>query len=365
MKKKLFFCFILIFLLSVSDVVFSADTAEQKNSSAKEVAYEDLSNGINLKNKHFSIMLPEELRGFYKAKIKPDAIFLYDKASKKSGFGGFAFGVEAYKNPSEYAGGPGVRKIGELTDKKGTLYDMVLIQPTDVQFDYTKEKAPDSYKLLYDIGEYINITGIRGSIYHKNQGMKGKDLYNDILKKHIQAINEKWDSTKLENNNMSYMYNVLSKTNKNVLDKVGYAYYDVNGDGIEELFIGDISDWRHTIYDIYTMANRKPVHVTSGGSRNRYYVCDELFLCNEYSNGAKESGTNVYALVENSTELFPQVGFKYDGYENEKNPWFLSYNIEKDEWENVTKERYDERKAVFERYNVLNYTPLSKFKISE
>ena len=40
------------------------------------------------------------------------------------------------------------------------------------------------------MGENANINGIKGSVYYKNQGMKGKDLYNDILKIHIKAIKE-------------------------------------------------------------------------------------------------------------------------------------------------------------------------------
>ena len=67
-------------------------------------------------------------------------------------------------------------------------------------------------------------------------------------------------------------------------------------------------------------------------------------MCNEYSSGALESGMNVYNLVENSTELFPQVGFKYDGYADKNYPWFLSYDFLNDDWENVSEQKYKERK---------------------
>ena len=193
--------------------------------------------------------------------------------------------------------------------------------------------------------------------------MKGADLYKDILKKHITAINEKWDSEKLEKENMSYMYNILAQNKENILNKIGYAYYDVNVDGIDELFIGEISEgaWKGVVYDIYTMVNRKPQHVISGGSRNRFFVCDNAFICNEYSSGALESGVRVYALTENSTEMFPQVSFKYDAYLNDKNPWFISYGseFEDDKWENVSEEKFKERKKVFNTYERFEYIPLS------
>ena len=314
------------------------------------------------KNKLFSVMLPEELNGVYETQIKKDKISFYHKSSKKAGFGGFAFGIKAYKNPADHAFLPGGKKIGELTDKKGQLYDIVLKHPTDVQYDYTKSnEAPETFKLLYNIGEVVNIQGIKGSVYRKNQGTKGKDLYGEVLQKHIKAINEKWDSTKLEEENMSYMYNVLASTNKNVLDKIGYTYYDVNADGIEELLIGEITggEWKGIIYDMYTMVNRKPKHVISGGSRNRYFVCDDVFVCREYSSGANESGWLVYVLNENSTELYGQVGFKYDGYNNPKNPWFLMYGFSDENWENVSENVFKERKQVFEKYERFDYIPLS------
>ena len=345
MKKNIIFIIFFILFLNVSVLAY--------NSS------DDI-----YKNKLFAVTIPKELKGTYEIKKEKDKISVFHKESKKTGFGGFAFGIKAYKNPSDHAVLPGSRKLGELKDKRGTLYDIVLKQPTDVQYDYTKSpKAPESYKKLYDLAYSVNIQGVnkgigvnrvKGSVYYKGQGTKGEDLYKEILKKHITAINEKWDSIKLEKEDMSYMYNLT--------DKIGYTYYDINADGIDELLIGEIADgaWKGVIYDIYTMVDRKPKHVISGGSRNRYYACDGSFICNEYSSGAMESGVRVFTLVENSTELFPQVSFKYDGYTNPKKPWFLSYGNEanEDEWENVSQDKYIERKKIFEKYERFDFTPL-------
>ena len=345
-----------------NELIWIDDKDETKTEFIR--ANKDLTKDTTIKTKLFSITLPEELRGFYEVKKEKEKISIFHKESKKAGFGGFAFGIKVYKNPSDHAVLPGSRKLGELTDKSGNLYDVVLKHPTDVQYDYTiSPEAPESFKILYNIGDSINIQGINGSSYYKNQGMKGEDLYKNILGKHITAINEKWDSSKLEKENMSYMYNVIAQTNKNPLNKIGYAYYDVNADGIEELLIGEIAEgnWKGVVYDIYTMVDRKPQHVVSGGTRNRYYVCDDSFVCNEYSSGALESGVRVYNLVENTNELYPQVNFKYDGYSNPKQPWYLSYSDEK--WENVTEEAFNERKKVFDKYERFDFIPLSKFSV--
>ncbi len=319
-----------------------------------------------IKSNLFSIVMPKELNGSYFITKGKNKISVYDKASKKSGFGGFVFGIKAYKNPAHHAVLPGGKKIGELLDKKGNLYDIVLKYPTDVQYDYTKySKMPDSYKKLYDMGKVANIQASKGSTYYKWQGTKGEELYKEVLQKHVKAIDEKWDSIKLEKENMSYMYNIINSGGKG-MNKVGYAYYDVNCDGIDELFIGEIAsgEWKGIVYDIYTMVNRKPVHVVSGGSRDRYFICDDAFICNEYSSGALESGLTVYALVENSIEMFPQVSFKYDGYKNPKMPWFISYGseINEDEWDNISEKMFNERKKIFERYKRFDYIPLAEVK---
>lgn len=321
-------------------------------------------NDIVVKNKYFAIYIPNEFKGLYTSKIKKDTIEIFDKESKKAGFGGFVFGIRVYKNPSDHATLPGSIKLGELKDKNGILYDVVLKHPTDVQYDYTKSTTPpETHKNLYDLGDKINITGIKGSKYYKNQGTKGEDLYKEVLQKHFLALNEKWNSAKLEKENMSYMYNVLAHNSNDLLNKVGYAYYDVNKDGIDELFIGEIAqgNWKGVVYDVYTMVDRKPQHVISGGARNRFYVCDDAFICNEYSSGAGESGVRVYILIENGIELFPQVSFKYDSYKNKKNPYFISYGSElnDDKWENVSEQVFNERKYVFDRYNRFDYIPFS------
>lgn len=323
----------------------------------------DVKKDIIIKNKLFSITLPKEMSNSCKIKKDKTKISIYHKESNKAGFGGFIFGVKAYKKPSDYAMMPGGKKIGELTNKKGYLYDMVLKYPTDVQYNYTKySQPPKSFQSLYDYAENVEIKGVNGSKYFEKQGTKGENLYNDILKKHLIAINEKWSSEKLEKENMSFMYNLIVKTDKAPLNSVGYTYYDVNADGIEELLIGEIVEGslKSIIYDIYTMVDRKPQHVVSGSTRNRFYVCNNSFLCNEYYSGAMETGVRIYDLVENSTELFLQMSFKYDGYTNKYNPYFISYSDEK--WENVTEAKYKERKKIFEKYENFDYIPLSQFE---
>ena len=343
---------------SVSSYPFAA-VSEAADTTATE-------KDEKLENKLFSITMPAELSGLYEVKTEENWIGIYDKQEMED-YGGYAFGIYAYQNPSDYGVMVGSKKIGEMTDGEGTRYDILLNYPTDVQYDYTKEE-PQHYKKLYEAGAEVakTVESVDGGSFGYGDGTKGEELYTDVLEKHIKAVSEGWDAQKLEDANMSSMYYAMrTGSETNVMDRVGYAYYDVNADGIDELLVGEIAegDWKGVIYDVYTMVDRKPAHVVSGWSRSRYYVSDENFLCNEYSSGAGESGWIIYNLEPNSTELLQQVSFKVDTYENEKKPWFLSYS--EDEWENVSEKKWNERKEIFDNYTRFDYTPLSGYESAD
>ncbi|MBQ7563264.1 MAG: hypothetical protein IJT16_04665 [Lachnospiraceae bacterium] len=315
-------------------------------------------------NKLFSMQLPKETAGTYKAETTDNSISIYDKEASEAGFGGFAFSVQACSSPLEYAGGMS-KKVGELTAKDGTLYDIVAEYPSDVQYDYTKntEGMPASYAALYNGADAIiqTIQGVDGTFVY-GAGTKGEELYPDVLAKHVQAINEGWDAERLESENMSSMYYAMSMSDEgSVLDRTGYAYFDVNQDGIDELLIGEIGEdeWKGTIYDVYTMVNREPAHVVSGWDRSRYFALDTGMLVNEYSGGAMESGWDTYDIEPNTTNLMPQLMLKYDGYEDEEKPWFVSYD-DGETWEGVTEEEFEARKPV--NYVRFDFTPLSSVK---
>ena len=319
---------------------------------------------LTASNDLFSITMPEETVGTYETDISESRITVYDKASKDAGFGGYAFDVAAYKNPDEYAGGMD-KKIGEFTSADGTLYDIVVQYPSDVQYDYVTyaDKMPESYERLYRGAEDIlkTLTGTDGSgSFIWGAGTKGEELYGDVLAKYVQALKEKWDAQRLEKEDMSSMYYSIATEGGDVFDRVGYAYYDANYDGIEELFIGEIAegDWKGTVYDIYTMVDREPAHVVSGWNRSRWYALSGGTIVNEYSEGAALSGLDIYDIEPNTANLLGQLKFKTDGYENEEQPWFISYD-DGETWEPMTEEEYEERISNFSDYMRFDFAPFA------
>ena len=148
MFKRLLFLVLFVVLISFScSVVLSDDNLE-------------VSNG------YYSFNMPEETKGTYSVENEENGIYIIEKISKRRNQGGFAFGVFMYKDPNEYADMEDVRKIGELSDKNGKVYDIVLCQPREIYYGNGK-KIERNYRRIYDFAPNVEIKGINGYKYIK------------------------------------------------------------------------------------------------------------------------------------------------------------------------------------------------------
>ncbi len=367
MKKRV----LAMMLVSVMAVSLAAcgtsktKTEEGATESTTETAETSTTatEGDVVSNDLFAITLPAECTDKYVAEVTDTGIMIYDKESKEANFGGFTFGVTAYENPKDHATDMEI-KMGELTTTDGVVYDITMSQPSDVQYDYeNNEEMPETYAALYNGKEDIikGLQGQNGATFVWEGGTRGEDLYKDVLAKHVQAINEKWDAKKLEGEEMSTMYAAVAENSDKPLESIGYIYKDLNHDGIDELLIGEIADgeWKGIVYDIYTVVNREPAHVLSGSDKDRYFVNQYGAIIKEFNNGEKETGYMTYDLAPNTTELWDQVAFKTD--ENAKEPWFVSYD-NGETWEEASEEDYTMQLNNFLPYEELEYTALSTIK---
>ena len=352
---------------STASAVPEAPAQEATQEAAEDTATEETATGEDSQGIYtsdlFEITIPDDIKGIVDVEVGSDRIDVYHRESKDAGFGGLEFSIWAVEVPKEYAGGP-YTKIGEINGEDGSTYDVVKGEATEIQWDYNTEEMPDDFAKINDNADKIlaTITGINGYTYLAGAGTKGEDLYGDVLAKYVQAAREGWDANKLEEEDMSPEFYYLGSVAEGGPDNIGFAYQDINVDGIDELLVGDMADedGRSVIYDVYTMVDRKPAHVVTGTARDRYYDCDNVFLCNEWSGGAGSSGFDLYGLTANSTELIYQYGYKYDEYENEEKPWFVAYD--KDKYDSISEEEFDAAQSENEsRYVKLDYMPLSEF----
>ena len=306
-----------VLLLAIAVImVFSTAKATVNNKS------------LEISNNYFSFTLPAETNGTYTVNKENNGIFICEKISEKSGMGGLAFGIKIFKNPEDYVDMPSYKKLGELTDKKGVIYDMVLIRPTEIQYVEGKQ-TEENYNRLYNLADNIEIKGINGNNYIKNKGMKGEDLYPYILNKYKGS-------------------------------DLGYVYYDINSDGIDELIIGKIAKGKSKgiIHEFYTMVNRKPKLILSLNDTDRYFICNDNFVCRE-EYAKNQNRLTAYILENNSENLHSQMVFTYDKIKDKKKPWFIRYGGFSGKNQQVDKKLYNETKSAYSNsYKRFDFTPL-------
>lgn len=360
MKKNLWIALALVTVLACA--CGKTDEAGVDVEQISDVQNEVQAEGSSFANDFIQMTIPSEFDGICRVDNQPDTLSVIYKEGEDAGYGGLVFYVWVREVTPDYEGGPQI-KIGELVSADGRDYDVVVGYPSEVQWDFNKSYSmPEDFKKLVDAEKDIcnTIQAVNGGTFEYGAGIHGEDLYGEVLDKYVKAVSEGWDANKLEEENMSpQFYEVSAFSEGNAGDRIGFAYRDVNLDGIDELFVGEIADgdFKGVVYDIYTVINRQPQLVVSGSARDRYFVYDSAFIVNEFSGGAAESGSLVYNLDYNSTEMTLQWGTKYDAYENEAQPWFITYDGE--EWENVTEEEYNDRVAAIDKYTRFDYTPLS------
>ena len=186
--------------------------------------------------------------------------------------------------------------------------------------------------------------------------------YAEQIGRYHTALSEKWDEGKYFENEMSaqpyYYYE------GNPLENVGFGFVDLDNDGYWELVIGAIMNAEQdpSVFEIWTLVDGEPVMLAQGGTRNRYvleYVEEDnmWYVVNEGSNGAYSHAT--YYLMLNEGKLEVMQGIVFDAMADEKNPWFMTYDLD---WDAANYEPIDEETAnAILDANRKHYTALELF----
>ena len=83
-------------------------------------------------------------------------------------------------------------------------------------------------------------------------------------------------------------------------DQLGYQLIDIDGNGVEELFIGYSGENSNSIFDLYTLVNEKPVHLMTSWERKAIFLLEDNSLFVRGSNGAAYAMRERYCLNENA-----------------------------------------------------------------
>ncbi len=144
---------------------------------------------------------------------------------------------------------------------------------------------------------------------------------------------------------------------------LGYMKKDLDGDGVEELILGENAadgsgpseGWDSIIYDIFTMKDGQVVHVLDGWDRNRYYLCTDGIIANEGSSGAAYSSWAYYKYADGKIGIVETVFTDED--ENMQMHW---YHSDKEPYEDESNEiTEDEAMKIVDKYTYqkLEFTP--------
>ena len=193
-------------------------------------------------------------------------------------------------------------------------------------------------------------------------------VYAQQIERYYTALSQKWEENQYFENEMSALAAYYYEGN--ALDNVGFSFMDLDADGIWELIIGAIqnSEKDPLVFEIWTLKNDEPVMMAQSGSRNRYYLQyaeeDELWsVAYEAENGAANHAVYYLQLVEGEFQV--TQGIVFDALANEKEPWFMAYDLDWDVSNDMAIDE-DTAKAVMKAgrdiYAATEYFPYSLYK---
>ncbi len=138
-------------------------------------------------------------------------------------------------------------------------------------------------------------------------------LYAEILDLFYNNISSGWEEYRYKDSvtegDVSYLFPRYNSA-PSYVDKIGYAFIDLDSNGIPELLIGmddasgtGNSSEANTIYDLYTYADEDIKHLASSGERSHYYLCGDNTIINYASGGAASANYLHYCMNDSGDDL--------------------------------------------------------------
>lgn len=153
-----------------------------------------------------------------------------------------------------------------------------------------------------------------------------EDFYAEILDQNYYVLlNQKiYDNFYLPYSMLTYAYSVDGYDKEKALDYSGYGFEDLDGDGMNELIIGNISDdpkLDKMIYTIYTRHNNVPYNVITATDYTNYYLCSGKFIGYEQHGSKWYNEAGLYELTSKDPGMTLITGVKSDRADDDSMTW--------------------------------------------
>lgn len=200
----------------------------------------------------------------------------------------------------------------------------------------TEEVVTDEAQTDLSVEEELSVTEEEMPVEEAAVALPGVSTYEELIELYQTAFEEEWDMDQLLDHGMSALIGYVYGSG---MDRVGFnPNYDFDGDGENELVIGDLPpvdqedmEPDNMIYAAYTIKDGQVVPVCISSERDRYYMLDlldnpgeALNFEREGSNSADNSFCAEYRM--DGTELILCQAIVYDGAYDSENPWYMSYD---------------------------------------
>ena len=229
--------------------------------------------------------------------------------------------------------------------------------PEDIKnFRLTVNEGPDGYVFV------SNLWAPEGG---REAGIAA--LYDEIIQKYATGVRDNWDYEKFDSNNLSSLAGLYTTTRGiefEPMEKLGYAYHDIDSDGIEELFIGANSegDTVESLFEVYSVRSGYLQRILRADESSRYYLSNDETFYNEITQTPLRR-LLVHQFAEDDYKFLADIdGVICDEEYDSKAPWFYS---DENVWETdgakpiSEKEYNDYVEKAAKSYVALKYTPFS------
>ena len=209
--------------------------------------------------------------------------------------------------------------------------------------------------------------------------MQETGIYDAVLDRYALRLRNGIDDSEMGEGE-SGVWEIIGAMGEKAGDAVGYTLFDISGDGVPELVIGDISEpaangektgLGSQIYACYTAVDGTPQLVFEGWGRNGYWYAGENRIFNLGSGGAMYTIFGMYVLSEDGTTLeCTDYYFTYELDENFEEIGFFHNTT--GEWDPGVSEQLDVDEEAFwmieeemdQQIRNMELTPFSSYELS-